>query len=483
MISNGEKIIEKHAGAIAVIGAATLFLTSLFFSRGGMLHPEAYTFIPHYLTTEGSLARIVFDPAHTDFGMYQARELSYFIDWIDCQFMAWSAVKGYPHFLSLSHFVFAAVTAGLLWRIGLSLSLARTARAVLILAYLSTPMILLGGDYFRSAKAGVALGIAASLWLYIPIISDTFQGNRGVRYAALFVALLLTGLFDRQGIFFLLLGFALQATRCLARPVAREFILLGMGLCTLAALQSYNVFLGPSLIERLNGYSPSNSFQSVVPCSWSQLRDHAPLLFMHGPALAFRYTGMILGALPWPLLAVSWGAGMIALTRRLWNSQRTRNIPLQLWPLWLGLALMTMTALMVKHIPSLLFSEFSLYYYPLPTAVVLSVTLAKTISIISDSRRPFLIYAVALITVFNLAQLPDHRRTQHAGYYSAAYELSPFCIDALRTAASDSVSGTERKSVLLAGLPQNLPDEAKPALLALLSLNSLPSEDESPASP
>src|SRR5687768_12405495 len=52
------------------------------FWNGGTLEHEALTFISNY-TADQSLLKKVFDPHANDFGTYQARELSYFFDYLD----------------------------------------------------------------------------------------------------------------------------------------------------------------------------------------------------------------------------------------------------------------------------------------------------------------------------------------------------------------------------------------------------------------
>jgi hypothetical protein len=70
-------------GQAALWAAAVGFvLAPFFYWRGGLLETEATQFIPHYLDARPLLQK-VFDPRTNDFGAYQARELSYLLDWVN----------------------------------------------------------------------------------------------------------------------------------------------------------------------------------------------------------------------------------------------------------------------------------------------------------------------------------------------------------------------------------------------------------------
>ena len=82
-----------------------VFTFSVFrVQRYGLLHPEALERIPNYLD-ERNLFQKVYDIDKNEYGLYQARELSHFFDFIDANFIKLSAYVGLPHFYSLVYFI------------------------------------------------------------------------------------------------------------------------------------------------------------------------------------------------------------------------------------------------------------------------------------------------------------------------------------------------------------------------------------------
>ena len=468
--------LETHVAKTAWLGGMLLLAWGLVLSRGGMLHPEAESFLPHYLEPSRSPASLVLDPAANDFGMYQARELSYLIDWLDCRFMAFCAKHGTPHFLSLSHFVFALAGAVLLWGLAVRLGLSRAAGAVLALLFLSTPMVLLGGDYFRSAKSGATLALLASVFLYAGLAHPARSG-RGLFVARLTgfgCAVLLCGLFDRQGVFFGLIACILQGLRVLARPTRQEFAILATLAGAAGLLVANNRLIAPALIDWTNGYRPTRDFQNFLPGNLVEWRASASLVFFHGPVLALKYAGAALGALPWPLI----GLGVLGHATKVLadgsseSGNRARIVGL--WPFWLTLLLMTMTALMALRIPSLLLPELTAHYYSLPTAAIGCVVLAALAAGWPVETRRFALVVGLALTAANLLQLHDHRQRQHRGIYAAAYDRAPHLLAALHAAPS-SGTAKERNGAVAAALPANTGPAATAAVLALLGTDKEPS--------
>lgn len=82
-----------------------LFTSSVFIvQKHGVLHPEALERIPNYLD-ERNFFQKVYDIDKNEYGLYQARELSHFFDYIDANFIKFSASIGSPHFYSLLYFI------------------------------------------------------------------------------------------------------------------------------------------------------------------------------------------------------------------------------------------------------------------------------------------------------------------------------------------------------------------------------------------
>src|SRR5579862_2957175 len=74
------------AAALFVL-PALLVLNATRFWGHGIIDKEALTFVVNYLSRRPLLATI-FDPKLNDWGMYQARELSYLFDFVDARVFA-----------------------------------------------------------------------------------------------------------------------------------------------------------------------------------------------------------------------------------------------------------------------------------------------------------------------------------------------------------------------------------------------------------
>ena len=84
--------VGAFAGAVAIMAVRVL---SEF---GGFTHPESNAFLRVYNDCSRPVYRIIYDPLVTDWNAYQARELSYFVDWIDARFIYFCASLGMAHF-------------------------------------------------------------------------------------------------------------------------------------------------------------------------------------------------------------------------------------------------------------------------------------------------------------------------------------------------------------------------------------------------
>lgn len=164
-----QRLSVSHGLGLLLAIATTIALSAALL-RGGYVNPEAETFIPHYLAN-APLMGILFDPAHNDWGSYQARELSYVFDWIDCRFLVFSAAAGFPHFLSLTHYAGAALIAIAIWTFSQrALRLGPAASMALVGLWLTSPCVLLGGNFYRSAKivsSAALVGASIGAWLHI----------------------------------------------------------------------------------------------------------------------------------------------------------------------------------------------------------------------------------------------------------------------------------------------------------------------------
>lgn len=95
---NKKTFIYLLEGA-AVSAVSTAIMILLFVKGyGDFCHPESAAFLQLYTEKGKSLLQIIFNPWYTDWGCYQARELSYFFDWCDAQFIKACISEGHTHF-------------------------------------------------------------------------------------------------------------------------------------------------------------------------------------------------------------------------------------------------------------------------------------------------------------------------------------------------------------------------------------------------
>ena len=193
------------------IGIVLAGLAPFWFWKGGVLELEVLHFIGRYLD-ERSMLRKIFDPYTNDFRTYQAREFSYFIDYIDAhvfrQLLRWDVTI----FIPLSAIVATLLTIGVfLYALRKYPGLTPVTGSLLLLVYMSNYIHLVTmGVFYRSTKpllAPVLMGTA----FYLAALFNS--GARRWTPFAIFGLFCLMSLLDRQGYFYALVGTGLVIDR------------------------------------------------------------------------------------------------------------------------------------------------------------------------------------------------------------------------------------------------------------------------------
>ena len=131
----------------------------------GIVDREARAFILNYLA-DRPLAMILFDPSLNDWGAYQARELSYLIDYVDAHVLAGLHSQGVLLFIPAS----GALGLGLFMVVYSAgarrlLGLDRVSTAALLSWFLSSIVVQASSAiFYRSAKILVAVLLLAYLF-------------------------------------------------------------------------------------------------------------------------------------------------------------------------------------------------------------------------------------------------------------------------------------------------------------------------------
>lgn len=422
--------------------AAVAFI--IVFWEGGTFEHETLSFFSHYLS-ERSVFQEVFDPHANDFGTYQARELSYFADWLDANIYQ-SIIARFAPTLFVPP---SALVLPLLLTIVFALGVQRTAphvdrvTAVLLLACLFSSFVFVStlSLFYRSGKPLLSLVMLAFLFHVRGVDQRVAAGASEARRLfgretlLAFALALLGGLFDLQGVFYL-------ATACGVLTVHWVFtrrllnVLLMAG-AAFVALQLYNRVLGPRLIHTFNGYWP-NFFYQKVP-------THALPVHPAVELLSSNVSVMLGGFLPVTL------AGAVAMIAGLWFTRERGAVasatdrllrPLA-YAILVGAANVVMFTLMVARHPAIYqMADHRHWYYPLPWLVLvlfgLVVGLNAVLARASRVGRRSVQLILAVLVVGNLTSLSRYREMMLQGpWFGLVHPQSQRLKTYLRTGIED----------------------------------------------
>jgi hypothetical protein len=423
---------------LPLLVSVVMMTCSVLWLRGGVLHYEVEERLPYYLS-DGSLLGKLYDSEYLDGGMYQARELSYFFDYIDCKFISWCVALGHPHFLSLTHYVFLLVMSLVLWRFGVEeLKLARWIALGVLLLFWTAPAVFLGGAVFRTAKIGVALAVVVLYWRICRVLRAARENPGCCLSARLWLVCFgwawAATLFDRQGAFMVgvivvFLGFWFFGYR--EKSVRK---LLGAFGAALALSILYNHIIAPWLTLMTNNYWPDFKYQNLP---WRDLIAMPVFYITWGLSLYFEAIRFFLGNIP------EWGAvlaviGLICLALA-GGTGRQESKPFYSGALGLVLSqtalIWVMLILMVLRHPPLVWPELQRVYYLLPVGSMFAMTFLLALSR-PQTRRLLPKWCLALLLgaalLGNIVALPRHTAIVREGHARADYQSTAALLDALR---------------------------------------------------
>lgn len=394
----------------------------IWYWDAGLIEKESTHFVRQYLDGR-SLPQKVFDPHANDIGTYQARELSYFIDYVDATVLAALLDRGAVLLLPLSAVVAAALTVVSFSTLApRAFPLIPPLTAVLaLLLYLTNHIYsVTTAVFYRSAKPLLTPLILTALLFFAYVLRQSgAQGQRGQRArAGLFLATFALGcamsLLDRQGFFYTVAMTAALAIWHRARGNARECV--WGGVAAVVAMVLYNVVVGPWLIAAINGYRPSFEYQRVDVL---HLVGH-PLHFIQSIRLISQSAQIMLGSFPLWLYA---GIAAVAIGST-WR--RTGKPPVLVWRpgqatagarvvMFVAASQVLMFALMiVRHPPIWDNPDHQLWYYPLPFQALVVFGVLLAVERLIQRRSGPRLAAVNLVFVAmiagNLLSWPGHRR-------------------------------------------------------------------------
>lgn len=465
--------IEARTRAWHVAAVLTaLFVLSLVGSRGGILDVELDQYIPHYLSDRSLLAKtfdstmVEVDPKApkamwhgrmvTMVGLQRARPVSYLIDCLDAQAIAWSVSEGFPHLLSASYIVFLLLNYLIVWIFCRGyLEFDRFTSGLLVCLLASDPVLNCNFSYFRSAKPGTSTCLLAGLCIVAALLIRRRPMPSGVARTMLLVCvpiLLLTAcLFDEQGVLIVgILAVILFIEWRYPAGVESSSTVRALLFSTVAVLGSYGiyaVFIHPRLaryfgdIPPLDGLSyQTGAVRNLMVEVFARIWEAIVLLMDQ-----FRYLTGFQVDLP-ALLIMFWlgaisasGAAVILSSDRPEKAETTRRRILLHLVAASVMTLLMLAALSSRHEFILRF-DLRRWLYSEPTTMVLMVFLMLATSAVLRSRRfsrPVVQLVLLGMFIGNVWSLPDHRRMLRSGYFTPRLDISIDFIAALKKGAQN----------------------------------------------
>ncbi len=371
---------EKLYNWVAVLIAGLIPMLSVIVQQGGAyLHGESAAFLFNYWR-DRPLAAKIFDPVPNDWGLYQARELSYFIDYLDAGFIRWSIAHGVPHFYSFSTILVALLTVGIFQIAGTRLfkNIGTGSFLTVNCLLMTLPAIFWGNLFFRSSKPGCALMlviIGFCLYDFFGKYQNKHCGNHLNRLIITIAsAEMVMMLLDRQGMFWvatITVGLGLVSVGMVWMNTWRGAIpmkkLLIGSMLVLALGTIYNLYIAPYLIYCLNGYYPE--------CNYQQVGIMGLLNFSGGLTFVLTNLGGMFGG-----LGIKTGVGVLVLIAAGLISpylKRGENPVVKRWALWyicayvfMMCAMIAAANLMTSQHPAMLYPDVIRGGYFMPNAMI-----------------------------------------------------------------------------------------------------------------
>lgn len=433
-----------------VVGWALLAGLSAGLCGGGFLHPESYSFLPHYLS-DRPLLELIYDNRITDWGTYQARELGFLFAWLDCQFIAWSVAHGRPHFFSISHYALLLAGGLALWRIAAGhLGLSRCASAALVLLLWSSPSAMLYTSFYRCAKVALLAMTLLAIWAWFRARGLPAGWRASAAVAGFGMLGFLLPMCDKLGLLFLLGMTCFLARNALASRTTRDWHLLLAAIIALALAWSYQRFMGPAMTRHFLHYEVNRGY-TAVPFADLASSPRLLLTVLGGAPVftldSFRFP---LGDLPAGLALLAL-AGMTAILATGGEARR----PLWLARGWLFPALpvfiATTFAAMLAIFPQMFSNEHRRFYYPLPAAGLWFPAIAVALAEVLrrwPNRRPWIELGLAGVLIGNVVALQEHRFFLRRGKYEPFVENAARVRNALRPPRSAALTSAHAAELL-----------------------------------
>jgi Flp pilus assembly protein TadD len=333
----------------------------------------------------------MFDSKVLDDSFYRAREISYFLDFIDFKFIEFSIENGFPHFLSLTHYVLSMTIGCLLWLFFVKkLNLSPLMGIGLLSLFWTTPSVFYG-NVNRTGKIWVAF-LETILFYLIYKVSISITKKIDSRFTAKFwvmcfvIVFAMTSL-DEQGLFLamaLLISILIWSFYIRHRNI---YIMLFVVAASLIVNGFCRYLIIPYFTCKLNGYWPVTFFWELpVKYFIQNLGTYlSGGFFLYADTFRFLigYPPRVVG-IGFLLFFVSIPLFYLYTGKRIATDYRKSLILIYVELLTINILLIIMNSLMVLRIPSLNARQF----FWLPTTVILMMSLAIFIYIFNRLNVP-----------------------------------------------------------------------------------------------
>ncbi len=419
---------KKYLSAVELAILSATIAVSLIFMYysldGGLLHPETNTRLPHYLSKSKSILEKIFDIRMTDYGLFQARELSYLFDIFDCSFISFSFNNGFPHFMSVTYML-ALIAAGIIHYLFCRKVLKNgflTTLLTLLLLYTAC-CVFMSGNFYRTAKIGCAVSFYT---LIVMIYANYIKDGRHAKWympAVIAILSLISCLFDKQG-YFLCIGLVLLIV-LFSLNDKNSNIFKACGLPVISALFIYlawNYIISPAVTFRLFGYHANFSYQDV-----SIISAFEPVTVIKSIGLYLDTFRLFFGNIP----AVLSIAASIFVMIIFYLVMKPGKITVLIIITAAALIVFMNSIMLARHSP-LLWPDVRREFYWLPATFILLFLLTVLIEKIKEkypAYKPFIQILLALLIIGNISMLKDNRSIIEEGhlesYFGDTHEILP----------------------------------------------------------
>lgn len=402
-----------------------------------ILHPESRAFIYNY-SRDLPLMNLIFDPLNNDWGLYQGREFSYLIDYLDVKYMALWAKWRSAHFYSLSYFICCMTIICVQQYYGNRLfrNLTKIEIFSASMIFVTLPNILTGAIFFRSSKPLCSLFICVICYLSLLLFKrgtiPSIKQNRTTIAAIIFFEILLVSS-DKQGVFFvsvfgiitaifLMLSFLLPK---MSSSNSRSLATITIGSAAVIFLSVlYNGLICPVIIHACNGYYPDFNYQKGQAINFAAV--------INGLEVFFRFTGVIVGSMGiWSGFAVIFGIFFMLgyPLRKSIVRRKSRMFCQQLYFILTYILLIPAAAVMFiimvqRHLSIAAMPELQSSSYTMPLLVILVFFLTLALDRLQINRSgkfknaaSVLLLALAFINLMPLQHFLMLQRKGHLKYY------------------------------------------------------------------